>query len=117
MNTEIAALVNQQKEGSPMSRKTYTVNSVLRPTEGTGTIHITFHDIRMSTRKNAEVLLNRQLGAIMKDRPSNVVITAGLIEGSHFASRWSYALSATSIPAKAADPAPRAEKYGAPQYV
>lgn len=99
-----------------MSRKTYTLNSLYRPTEGTGTIHITFHDLRMSTRKNAEDLLNKQLAAIMKDRPADVVVTAGLVEGTRFASRWSYALSTVS-PAAAAHPASRAKTQGALQHV
>jgi hypothetical protein len=115
-NTQFLCWRDQQKEESPMSRKTYTLNSVFRPTEGTGTIHITFHDLRMSTRENAEDLLNRQLAAIMKDRPDDVVITAGLIEGTRFGSRWSYALS-TATPTKAARPASGTKTQGELQHV
>ncbi|MGY4541179.1 hypothetical protein ACVWY0_001088 [Arthrobacter sp. UYNi723] len=99
-----------------MSRKTYTLNSVYRPTEGTGIIHITFHDLRMSTRKNAEELLNRQLAAIMQDRPANVVVTAGFIEEKRFGSRWSYALS-TVTPTQAVHPPSRTNTRGALQHV
>lgn len=89
-----------------MSGSTYTINSVYHPTDGTGTIRIAFHDLRKSSQKQAEVLLNEQIARIMKDRPANTVITARLIDGRRFASSWSYELST----------APRATKYGAPQH-
>ncbi|MET3172895.1 UNVERIFIED_ORG: hypothetical protein ABIB52_000723 [Arthrobacter sp. UYCu721] len=103
-----------------MSGSTYTINSVYHPTDGTGTIRIAFHDLRKSSQKQAEILINEQIARILKDRPANTVITACLIDGKRFASSWSYTLSTAIRSLKTAKPvyrAPRTTKYGAPQHV
>jgi hypothetical protein len=89
-----------------MSGPTFSLKSTYRPTEGTGTIRITFPDVRKSSRKNAEELVNKQIADLMKRRPANTVITASLKEGSRFASSWTYELSTTTAPATPARPAP-----------
>lgn len=89
-------LVIQSKVGIYMSGTTYTVNSAFRFIEGTGTIRISFHDLRHSSRKEAQSLVNEQLESLNKDRPAGTVITAKLIEGKRFASTWLYELSAST---------------------
>jgi hypothetical protein len=88
-----------------MSGPTFSLHSTYRPTEGSGTIRITFPDLRKSTRKNADDLVNKQIARIAKDHPGTV-ITAQLREGSRFASSWNYELSTT----KPAKPAPLTRK-------
>lgn len=86
-----------------MSGPTYSIESTYRPTEGTGTIRITFPDVRKSSRKNADELVNKQIAKISADHPGKV-ITAHLERGERFASIWMYAL--TTHPAAPAAPAP-----------
>lgn len=93
-----------------MSGHIYTLNSVYHPTEGTGTVRIVFHDLRKSSLRNAQALLNAQITNIGKDRPANRVITARHLEGERFASIWSYALSTSTDPSKPSRPATRAKK-------
>lgn len=86
-----------------MSGPTFSLESTYRPTEGTGTIRITFPDVRKSSRKNAEELVNKQVAKIAQDHPGTV-ITAVHESGERFSSVWLYTLA--THPTPAATPAP-----------
>jgi hypothetical protein len=86
-----------------MSGPTHSIQTTYRPVEGNGTIRITFPDVRKSSRKNADELVNKQIAKITEDHPGKV-ITAHLERGERFASIWIYAL--TTQPAPAVTPAP-----------
>ena len=75
-----------------MSGPNHSLQSTYRPTEGSGTIRITFPDVRKSSRKNADELVNKQIAKITADNPGTV-ITAELTRGERFASIWIYELS------------------------
>lgn len=75
-----------------MSGPNFSLQSTYRPTEGTGAIRITFPDVRKSSRKNAEDLVNKQIAKLTEDHPGTV-ITAELERGERFASIWVYELS------------------------
>jgi hypothetical protein len=76
-----------------MSGPTHSIQTTYRPVEGNGTIRITFPDVRKSSRKNADELVNKQIAKITADHPGTV-ITAQLERGERFASIWIYALTA-----------------------
>lgn len=88
-----------------MPGPTYRLNSTYQPMDGSGTVRITFPDLRRSTRRNADELVSKQIARITKDHPGTV-ITAHLRDGSRFASSWSYELSAAPKTTTPADPAP-----------
>jgi len=81
-----------------MSGPTFSIESTYRPTEGTGTIRITFPDVRKSSRKNAEELVNKQVAKIAQDHPGTV-ITAVHESGQRFSSIWFYKLATHPAPA------------------
>lgn len=82
-----------------MPGQIYTINSIYRPTDGSGSISITFHDLRKSSDKRASELLKQQVARIMENRPANAAINFRLIEGERFSPTWHYDLSTTFIPA------------------
>jgi hypothetical protein len=88
-----------------MSGPKYSLHSVYDPSTGTGKIRISFPDLRTSSRKTADELVNKQIAKIAEGRPTNTVITASLTEGSRYASSWSYVLSTTTLTPTPASPA------------
>lgn len=86
-----------------MSGSNHSMQSTYRPIEGTGSIHITFPDVRKSSRKNAEELVNKRIASLTEDYPGRV-ITAELERGERFASIWSYKLSTQPAPTAATAP-------------
>lgn len=89
------------------SYQSHTLSSRYNPIDGTGTIRISFGDLRRSTFQRAEYLVYEQIKNLTKDRPARTVITARLVEGKRFASTWLYELSTSTKPATAP---PRVEK-------
>lgn len=82
-----------------MSGITHTTSSAC-DTHGRGCVNITFHDLRRSTVKNAEELLNREIERLRKDHVHGE-IKATLVRGHKSGAEWIYELSPAIHPEQA----------------
>ena len=82
-----------------MSGPTHTISSAC-DTSGNGCINITFHDLRRSTVRNAEALLNEEITKLRKEHVRGE-IKATLIRGHKSGAEWIYQLKPAIHPEQA----------------